>query len=84
MKTHTALNHLLKLLSRDSAHRAGIFAGTAVDAGVSVDNIFAVALSNSADRTCCSTCAAGNAIVINNVSHIYVPPILAYFNSIVT
>lgn len=69
MKDHTALNQFFNLLSRDSIHWAAIFASAAIDAGISVDDIFAVALSNSGNWACICTSAAGNAIVVDLISH---------------
>ena len=52
----------------DSSGGAGASASTAIDAGISVDNVLAIALGNSAYGTfCCAASAATR--IIDNVCH---------------
>lgn len=54
-----------------STYRAGIGASTALDAGLGIDYIFAVTLRNSAYRACTCASAAGDAFVIDFISHCF-------------
>ena len=58
-----------RLLFLDSTHGASAGAGTAGDAGVSVDDVGGVALGDSAHGALLSTSAAGNASVANLICH---------------
>lgn len=58
-----------KLLSLGCANRADTFAGTAVNAGCSVDNILAVALGDCGNRTFACASAAADALIRNSISH---------------
>ena len=58
------------LLCLGSSYGAVVSAGTAVDAGVSVDNVLAVLLADSLNRASICTCTAADALVsIDLVSH---------------
>ena len=63
-----------KLLSLGCAYGTYVCAGTAVNAGVSVDNVLAVALGNCVYGTFACASTAADALIGNNVSHSYVPP----------
>lgn len=56
-------------LALDRASRTCSCTSTAIDAGISVDNVFSVALRNSAYRTFASACAAAYAAVVNYICH---------------
>lgn len=56
-------------LALDSAGGAGSSAGTAVDAGISVDYILAISLRDSAYGTFAGAASAANAGISNNVCH---------------
>jgi hypothetical protein len=58
-----------KLFSVGSANGTYAVAGTAFNAGVSVDNVLAVALGNSVHGALIGTSAAADAIVIDLISH---------------
>ncbi len=58
-----------ELLSLGSVYRAGVLAGTAVDALISIDLVLTVTLVDSLGRAVVSASAARNAAVIDNVSH---------------
>ena len=58
-----------ELLCLGSVYRAGVLAGTTVDALVSIDLVLAVTLVDSLGGAVVSACAAGNAAVIDDVSH---------------
>ena len=64
---------LLALLR--SANGAGASAGTARNAGVSVDDVLAVAFRNSVHGALFNTSAASDAFVRNNICHNTAPPI---------
>ena len=52
------------LLSRvDGAHRAGVGAGAAVDAGVRINHIMNITLVDGALRALARACSAGHAII---------------------
>ena len=53
----------------DSSGGAGASASTAIDAGISVDNVLAIALGNSAYGTFCCAASAANTRIIDNVCH---------------
>jgi hypothetical protein len=57
-----------------SAYRAGLSAVSAAEAGIRLDNVNAVTLSDAHYRTISSTCAACDAIFSNLKCHGYVPP----------
>ncbi len=59
-----------KSVSLRSTDRASICAGTALNALVCVDNIFAVAFGDSFNRAFCRTSAAGDAVVRNLICHL--------------
>lgn len=59
-----------------SANRAGACTSAAINASVSVDNILAVALRDSAYRTSISASAASDALVRNYICHSCFPPVL--------
>ena len=65
-----------ELFLNRSTYGAGLSAVTAIDAGISVDLVLGVALSNSFNGARCSTSAAGDAIFSNLVCHGYVPPFI--------
>ena len=65
-------------LALDSASGAGSSAGTAVDAGISIDYILAVSLRNSANGTFGSAASAAYTSVTNNVCHNKLPPLKLY------
>jgi hypothetical protein len=52
-----------KLFSSRSAYRTYACARTAVDAGISVDNVLAISLGNSANGALVGTSAASDAII---------------------
>ena len=62
------------LLLRRSAYRTDICTVAARNAGICIDLILAVALSNSVYRALSSASTAGNTIVTNFVSHNKKPP----------
>ena len=57
------------LFLRRSADRAGACAGTAFEAGVSVDLILAVAFGNRADRALGRAGTTGDALIRNLICH---------------
>ena len=57
------------LFSRRSAYRADTCTSTALNASISVDNVLAVTLRDSAYRTLASASSAANTIVRNNICH---------------
>ena len=58
-----------ELSLRNSADRALRFTCTAVDAGISVDDILCIALSNSLYGALSSTGSAADASIVNNTCH---------------
>ena len=64
-----------------SRHRAVLGASAAVDAGVSVDDVLAVAFGNSLNGAVVNTGAAANASISNFVSHDF--PSICFVMSIV-
>ena len=65
---------LLLLFSRRSGYGTSVRASGAVDAGGSVDNVFAVALGNCVYRTTVRASAAADAVIGNFVCHWKTPP----------
>ena len=61
--------HPSDLLCRDRTRRASLFAGTAIDAGIGIDDVRRIAGIDRADRASVRTCAAGNAGVRNLMCH---------------
>ena len=59
----------LKLCFSYRTHRACAFTSTAIDAGISVNFILAVAFSDSVNRTRVSTSTTSDAVVGNHSSH---------------
>ena len=57
-----------------SRHRAVLGASAAVDAGIRVDHVLAVAFADRADRAVAGADAAVDAIIIDNVCHNSIPP----------
>ena len=57
-----------------SLNRADTRTGTAVNAGISVDNVLAVSLGNCADRTFTFTGTASDAVIGNYICHFVSPP----------
>ena len=62
------------LLRFGSSDKAGLSAGSAIDAQIRVDDVLAVAFADRADGTCFRTCAARDAIIRNLICHRDVPP----------
>ena len=58
-----------ELFSLRCANRANTVASAAVDASVSVDNVLAVSLRNSANRAALSASAASDTLIRDLVSH---------------
>ena len=54
-----------------SSDRANVCARTAADAFVGIDNVFAVAFADCADRATFRACAAHNAVVTDHICHIH-------------
>lgn len=64
-----AVSRICRLFSLRCANRASFCASAAVNTSVSVNHIFSVAVGNSANGAAVCTCAAGNALVTDFVSH---------------
>ena len=64
------------LLRFGSSDRAGLSAGSAIDAKIRVDDVLAVAFADAADRTDVCTGAAHHTVVIDNMCHYKAPPFL--------
>ena len=73
----------LRLFGRRSRNGANLCASAAINAGVSVNYILAVALGNSLYGAAICAGAAGDAVITNYICHIKVPPFY-YFYYIVT
>ena len=58
-----------RLFCTGSANRASASAGTAVDAGTSVDYVLTVAFFDSANRAFTSASSAADASILNYISH---------------
>lgn len=71
----------VKLALRDSAHGAGISAGTAVQAGISVDLEVISTLSDSANGAGIGASAAADASIANDISHDKYTSIKMYLHS---
>jgi len=56
-------------LGMDSAYRAGIYACSAVDTGIGIDNTLRTLLSDSVNRTRILTCCTVCAIISNSMGH---------------
>ena len=69
-----ALNMLRNSALRDGAGGAGISAGTAIDAGIGVDDVLAVALGNSAHGAGIGASAAAHASIADDIGHWNTPP----------
>ena len=71
---------LIKLLSLDSLYGTSACTSAAIDAFVSIDNVFVIALRDSADGALTLTCTACNAVISNYMSHWYTPPCYLTYN----
>ena len=60
---------ILRLLGGRSAYRADIRAGTALEAGICIDNILSVSHRDCIDRTFRCAGAAADALVTDNICH---------------
>ena len=65
---------LVLFARRDGARGAHISAGAAVNAGIRIDDVLAVALRDAGNGTLARARAAGNAIVVNLKGHQRLPP----------
>ena len=70
-----SFSYVVRSALLDSTGGAGVNAATAVDAGVSVDDILGVALRDSANGAAIGTSAAVQASVSNHISHGNTPPL---------
>jgi hypothetical protein len=66
----------------NSTSRACTSAGTAIDAGISVDLVLAISLSDSSYRALASAGAAAYACIVNYICHDIVPPLFLTFGYI--
>lgn len=64
----------VKLFSLGCSDGASICTSAAIDAGISVDYILAVALRDSLYGAALCASAARDAGIVNNICHFYVPP----------
>lgn len=68
-RLHSDNNQIYRLCLNNRACRTCAFASTAIDAGISVDDVLGIALADSVDGAGGSAASAADAGIINNTCH---------------